>query len=358
MNGVTVLFALLASATSDHNNELQRPQQPPVAASLASLHRTATTRFRQKSGKHWNDEDVEDLKITRNSEAGGSEEMGDQKLKTVTASGGIYDDSTARFLHTARAMSEENLEALDARTKEPSQDTIDLDSLTVVPVLQPGIAKPTNMQERVSALESDLANALELAKVAEAAAARANTELAIQQRRLADNELKVQGVESNLSSYSNKSRSVEDVNNLLKQIAENSSALPDLKAESERMASMQKTFQDALRLIESRLNVASQQAFNAEHAARRAVNESLKAGNETAVMRARETNAAYAIEEMKARLSDLKSLVRLQHSASKHRNQELEEMVSSLQTDLSHLTDHSSDDQGERQKLARRVHAP
>jgi len=243
-------------------------------------------------------------------------------------------------MRTARDMSEKNLEALDIKNSlEPLDETIDLDSPNVVPVLQPGHAKPRNVQERVSALENDLANAVEVAKVAEAAAARANAQLAMQQRRLMDNELKVQVVESNLSSQKSAFHSEE--RDLLNQVFQNSSLLPDLKSKTERTASTQRTFQEALRLIESRLNVASQQAFNAEQAARQAVNESLKARNETAVMRAKQSNAAYAVDEMEGRLSQLRSMVSSQANASDQKNTLLEEMVTSLQADLSHLKDHS-----------------
>jgi len=276
------------------------------------------------------------------------ERLEDKKFQVVAARGGIYDDDLddgiSRFMRTARDMSEKNLEALDTKTNlEPLDETIDLDSPNVVPVLQPGLAKPRNEQERVSALENDLANAVEVAKVAEAAAARANAQLAMQQRRLMDNELKVQVVESNLSSQNSAFHSEE--RDMLNQIAQNSSLLPDLKSKTERTASAQRTFQEALRLIESRLNVASQQAFNAEQAARQAVNESLKARNETAVMRAKQTNAAYAVEEMEGRLSQLRSMVSSQANASNQKNTLLEEMVTSLQADLSHLKDHSLDAQ-------------
>jgi len=105
------------------------------------------------------------------------------------------------------------------------------------------------------------------------------------------------------------------------------------------VASKQKTFEQALRLIESRLNVASQQAFNAEHAARTAVNESIKARNATSVFAAKQTNVGYELADEKAAMDDMKGLVSDQLSEQKKKNLELQEQVDSLQADLSHVNE-------------------
>mmetsp|Transcript_51489 Transcript_51489/g.92483 ORF Transcript_51489/g.92483 Transcript_51489/m.92483 type:complete len:688 (+) Transcript_51489:103-2166(+) len=266
-----------------------------------------------------------------------------QSAAQAQGNAGIYEDvlgdPALRFMDSARDFTQKNMKALNLTTGfEPAADNIDLDSMNMVPVIQPGYAKPKNMQERVANMETELANALELAKVAEAAAARANSQLVLQARQLAEDERLLKLNSANLSVLIGDRNATQGevikLSGALQDSATNLTAIPGLKDKTDAVAAKQKVLEQALRLIESRLNVASQQAFNAENAAKTAVNESLKARNATAVMAAKDINVGYEINEIKAKSERNKVYMNKLLGEQKQKSADLQEEVNSLQAEL------------------------
>lgn len=112
--------------------------------------------------------------------------------------GSAMDDGLRRFMVSAQEMSKDNLATINVSAEVDGNPSVDLDSLT--PAVTPA---PTNtLESRVAELELSLKNTLEVAKVAEAAAAKANERWASEDAQLKEANRKINDLTNQSASES------------------------------------------------------------------------------------------------------------------------------------------------------------
>lgn len=203
---------------------------------------------------------------------------------------GIYgeamDDGLSRFLVSSQALSEQNLRSLQIPIWDNMTNSIELGDTGVSGT---GVSAP---QGKVSDLEKQLANALEVAKAAEAAAKNASTMVAAQESQLRAANERIQVLEQKEADDEKDLRGALDAANLTK------AELAGIILKEAHLGTKQENVDRVVKDIESKLVEFATAAVRAEKEADEAEDDAVKAKNTSDILKARQANMRYEVDDL------------------------------------------------------------
>lgn len=220
---------------------------------------------------------------------------------------GIYgeamDDSLSRFLVSSQALSEQNLESLQIGSWENDTRSIELGTRTPTAA---DTASGGKLQAQISKLEADLTNALEVAKVAEAAATNATAMVAKQgaQLRAADKRIEeLEGKEAaDAKDLGRLQGALDDAKNRSNMTE---AELAGIEAKEFQLGTKQENVNTVVKDIEGKMVEFGRAAVHAEQSAQEAESDATKAKNSSDLLKAREANVKYEMDDLETSLNDV-----------------------------------------------------
>lgn len=220
---------------------------------------------------------------------------------------GIYgeamDDGLSRFLVSSQALSEQNLESLQIANWDNETRSIELG--TKPPIVSPETAEG-KLQARVNKLEEQLTNALEVARVAEAAASNATAMVAKQgaqlraaDERILDLEQKEAADEKDLGRMAG---AVDDAKNRSNMTE---AELAGIELKEFELGTRQDNVNRVVKDIEGKVVEFGGAAVHAERAAEEAESDAVKARNSSDLLKARQANMKYEVDDLHASLEEV-----------------------------------------------------
>jgi len=220
---------------------------------------------------------------------------------------GIYgeamDDSLSRFLVSSQALSEQNLESLQIGSWENDTRSIELGTRTPTAA---DTASGGKLQAQISKLEADLTNALEVAKVAEAAATNATAMVAKQgaELRAADKRIEeLEGKEAaDAKDLGRMQGALDDARNRSNMTE---AELAGIEAKEFQLGTKQENVNTVVKDIEGKMVEFGRAAVHAEQSAQEAESDATKAKNSSDLLKAREANVKYEMDDLETSLNDV-----------------------------------------------------
>ncbi|CAL1159106.1 unnamed protein product [Cladocopium goreaui] len=220
---------------------------------------------------------------------------------------GIYgeamDDGLSRFLVSSQALSEQNLESLQIANWDNETRSIELG--TKPPIASPETAEG-KLQARVNKLEEQLTNALEVARVAEAAASNATAMVAKQgaqlraaDERIQDLEQKESADEKDLGRMAGALADAKNRSNMTE------AELAGIELKEFELGTRQDNVNRVVKDIEGKVVEFGGAAVHAERAAEEAESDAVKARNSSDLLKARQANMKYEVDDLHASLEEV-----------------------------------------------------